>query len=115
MFWKKYNWHKVADLETEIRFNRNGIGIVEMDGKKICVAKFKNEWHAFAYNCPHAGGVMADGYIDLSGNIVCPIHGYKFGLQNGRCKTTEGYCLKTFRAESRKDGFFIGVEENKGA
>jgi nitrite reductase/ring-hydroxylating ferredoxin subunit len=114
MFWKKYNWHKVANLETEIILNRNGIATVEIDGKKICVAKFKNDWHAFAYNCPHAGGVMADGYIDLSGNIVCPIHGYKFGLQNGRSKTGEGYCLKTYRAELRKDGFFIGIEQNKG-
>jgi nitrite reductase/ring-hydroxylating ferredoxin subunit len=113
MFWKKYNWHKIANGEAEIILNRNGIGIVEIDGKKICVTKFNNEWHAFAYNCPHAGGIMAEGYIDLSGNAVCPIHSYKFSLKNGRSKIPEGFCLKTFRTESRKDGFFIGVEEGK--
>jgi len=113
MFWKKYKWRRIANHESEIVLNRNGIGVVEMDGKKICVAKFKNEWHAFAYNCPHAGGVMAEGYIDVSGSIVCPIHSYKFSLKNGRSKVIDGYCLKTFRAESRKDGFFIGTEETK--
>jgi 3-phenylpropionate/trans-cinnamate dioxygenase ferredoxin subunit len=111
MFWKKYNWHKVADREAEITLNRNGIGVVEINDKKICVAKFKNEWRAFAYNCPHAGGIMAEGYIDLSGNIVCPVHSYKFSLKNGRSKMPEGFCLKTHPAESRKDGFFIGFEE----
>ena len=110
MFWKKHKWHKVADHEAEIKFNDNGIGIVEINGKKICVAKFKNEWRAFAYNCPHAGGIMAEGYIDLSGNIVCPIHSYKFSLENGRSKMPEGFCLKTYRVELRKDGFFIGLE-----
>ncbi len=110
MFWKKNKWRKVAGHESEIVLNRNGIGIVEIDGKKICVAKLKDEWRAFAYNCPHAGGIMAEGYIDLSGNIVCPIHSYKFNLKNGRSKTPEGFFLKTYAAEWREDGFFIGFE-----
>jgi nitrite reductase/ring-hydroxylating ferredoxin subunit len=113
MFWKKYTWHKAANNESEIILNRNDIGILEIEGKKICVAKFKNEWFAFAHNCPHAGGLMSEGFLDFSGNIICPVHGYKFSLRNGRCKIPDGYSLKTFRAELRKDGFFIGVEEGK--
>jgi len=31
-------------------------------------------------------GLWPKGYIDLSGNIVCPIHSYKFSLKNGRSK-----------------------------
>ena len=113
MFWKKYKWHKAADPEAEIKLNGHGVGVIEIYGKKICVCKYKNEWFAFAYNCPHAGGIMAEGYIDGSGNISCPIHSYKFSLKNGRSKSPEGYCLKTYRVELRKEGFFIGIEESK--
>ncbi|HLK30835.1 MAG TPA: Rieske 2Fe-2S domain-containing protein [Puia sp.] len=113
MFWKKYKWHKAANSEAEIILNRNGIGVVELEGKKICVAKYDNEWRAFAYSCPHAGGIMAEGYLDGAGNVSCPIHGYKFNMTNGRCKIPEGFKIKTFKVETREDGFYIGVEEGR--
>jgi nitrite reductase/ring-hydroxylating ferredoxin subunit len=111
MFRKKHRWHKVAAHASEIVLNRNDIGIVEIEGKKICLAKFKNDWFAFAHHCPHAGGLMSQGFLDLSGNIACPVHGYKFNLRNGRCKIPEGYRLSTYKVESRVDGLFIGIEE----
>jgi len=68
---------------------------------------------ACAQKCPHAGGMMAEGHLDALGNIVCPLHRYKFNLQNGRNVSGEGYFLKTFRVEIRKEGVFVGFEENK--
>jgi 3-phenylpropionate/trans-cinnamate dioxygenase ferredoxin subunit len=56
---------------------------------------------------------MANGFIDALGNIVCPLHRYKFSLQNGRNVSGEGYFLKLFPVEIRPDGVFIGLEENK--
>ncbi len=114
MFWKKIKWHKAANSEAEIKLNSNGIGVVEIEGKKICVAKAKNEWHAFAYSCPHAGGIMAEGYLDeAGGNVSCPIHGYKFNLKNGRCKIPDGFTMKTYRVDSKEEGFLIGIEEGR--
>ncbi|HVM87323.1 MAG TPA: Rieske 2Fe-2S domain-containing protein [Puia sp.] len=113
MFWKKYTWYKVADKDAEIALNPNGIGTLEIEGKKICVAKFRNEWFAFAYNCPHAGGLMNEGYLDDSGNVVCPIHAYKFNLKNGYCKFPEGSRIKTYKMENREDGLYLGIEEKK--
>src|SRR6202042_3896876 len=112
MFWKKFKWHKVANSEAEIKLNSNKIGVVEIEGKKICVAKIKSGWHAFAYSCPHAGGILAEGYLDESGgNVSCPIHGYKFNLKNGRCKIPDGFAMKIYRVELKEDGFFIGIEK----
>lgn len=108
---KKNTWLKAANAESEIKLRANGIGVLEADGKKICVGKFKNQWVAFAYNCPHAGGIMAEGYIDANGNVVCPQHSYKFSLKNGWSRIPEGFCLKVYAVESRNDGFFIGIEE----
>lgn len=111
---KKYTWHKIADHINEIIFSENKIAVAELNGKQICIGKFKEAVFAFAYKCPHAGGVLADGYIDALGNIVCPLHRYKYNMQNGRNVSGEGYYLKHWPVETRQDGVFVGVENSGG-
>lgn len=108
---KKYKWHLVAESESELSFASNGVAVVEVNGKKICIAKHQNEWYGFAFKCPHAGGIMADGYIDAAGNVVCPLHRYKFSIRNGRNTSGEGYYLKTYPVNSTEEGVFLGIEE----
>jgi len=79
--------------------------------KKITLAKAGDNLFACAYKCPHASGILADGFIDAMDNIVCPVHRYKFSLQNGRDTSGEGYHLKTYAVEVREDGVYIGFEE----
>ncbi len=111
---KKYTWHKIAEHMNELRFTDNNIAVANMNGKKICIAKFKEKIFAFAYQCPHAGGILADGYIDALGNIVCPQHRYKYDMMNGRNISGEEYYLKHWPVELREDGVFVGVEESGG-
>jgi len=108
---KKYNWHLIAESEQELGLMNNNMTVVEVKGKKICIGKYQQEWFGFAYKCPHAGGIMADGYIDAVGNVVCPVHRYKFSLKNGRNTTGEGYYLKTYPVEQREEGFFLGLPD----
>ena len=108
---KKFTWHKIADCVEEISFSANAMVEVEVAGKMVCIALQNNRVHACSRKCPHAGGILSDGYLDAAGNIVCPLHRYKFNLQNGRNVTGEGYYLKTFPVEIRKEGVFIGFEE----
>jgi len=108
---KKYNWHKVADEENEIGFGTDSLAQVDVAQKIVCLAKGKNIIYAFASKCPHAGGNMADGFIDALNNIVCPLHKYKFSLQTGRNVSGEGYHLKTYPVLKTEDGIFIGLEE----
>jgi len=108
---KKYKWHKIADHLNEIDFASNNIAIVDLDGKNICLGKFNESLFAFAYKCPHAGGVLADGYIDAVGNIVCPQHRYKYNPKNGFNVSGEGYYLKNWPVEIRKDGVYIGMDK----
>ncbi len=111
---KKYTWNKIADHINELDFAENNIAVAELSGKKICIGKFKESVFAFAYKCPHAGGIMADGWIDALGNVVCPLHRYKYSLQNGRNVSGEGYYLKHWPVETREDGVYVGMEENTG-
>jgi len=109
---KKYTWYKIAGNITEINFSPNGLAEVQIKNKTICIALHKNELFACTHKCPHAGGIMSDGYMDALGNIVCPLHRYKYSLHNGRNTSGEGYYLKTFPVEARNEGIFVGLEDN---
>ena len=111
---KKYKWHKVADSLGEVEFAINNIAVVDLDGKNICLGKFKDSLFAFAYKCPHAGGMLAEGFIDALGNIVCPLHRYKYNMENGRNVSGEGYYLKHWPVQIKEEGIFVGVEETGG-
>jgi nitrite reductase/ring-hydroxylating ferredoxin subunit len=103
-------WHKIADHINELDFAGNNIAVTESNGKKICIARYKEDLFAFVYKCPHAGGILADGYIDALGNIVCPLHRYKYDLRNGRNTSGEGYYLKTWPIELREDGVYVEMQ-----
>ena len=104
-----HHWVKIADGIGELSFPENGLIEIDADGKKICLAQHKDKLFACTAKCPHAGGPMAGGYMDAIGNIVCPLHRYKFSLENGRNTSGEGYFLKTWPVELREDGIYVGL------
>ena len=108
------NWYKIADHINELNFAENHIAVVEVKNKTICVARFNEQVFAFAYKCPHAGGLLADGYIDALGNIICPNHRYKYDMRNGRNVSGEGYYLKHWPVELRDDGVYVAIESAGG-
>ena len=106
------NWYKIAESIAEIEFSVNGLTELEVNGRKICLAKHHDQVFACTQKCPHAGGLLAAGYLDATGNIVCPLHRYKFDLKNGRNISGEGYHLKTYPVEVRENGVFIGLNQH---
>lgn len=109
------SWHKIADDIKDLIFNSKNLVEVTVGNKRICIAQLNNQnIRAFAATCPHAGARMVEGYLDALGNIVCPLHRYKFDLKNGRNTSGEGYFLKTFPVEVRQNGVFVQFDEKNG-
>ncbi len=108
---KKYTWHKIAEDENELQFGANNMVQITVENKIICLAKGSSNLYACSQKCPHAGGIISDGFIDAMDNVVCPLHRYKFNLQNGRNVSGEGYYLKTYPMQQNEKGIFIGIEE----
>lgn len=108
---KKINWVKVAESLSEIAWQPNDMCIIPADGKMITLARHNGSLYAFAQKCPHAGGIMADGFLDAMGNVVCPIHRYKFSMENGRNINGEGYYLKTYLVKTEDSGVYVGFEK----
>ncbi len=104
---------KITDSIEELLFTENNLVTIIAEGKEICIGKHNDLLYACAAKCPHAGAYMANGYIDAVGNIVCPLHRYKFNMANGRNVSGEGYFLKTYKVEVKKEGVFIIKEKKK--
>ena len=109
---KKYTWYKIADSIAEIDFSSGGLAEITSGGKTFCIALHNNTLYACTQKCPHAGGILSEGYIDAMGDLVCPVHRYKFSLQNGHNVSGEGYHLKTFPLEIKEEGVFVGIVDS---
>ena len=96
-------------MVNAIEWRANNMTIVEVAGKKITLGKFNEDVYAFAHKCPHASGIMADGFINAMGRVVCPLHRYQFSMENGRNTSGEGYYLKTYPVKIDNEVLFIGI------
>ena len=54
---------------------------------------------ALGARCPHAGGPLADGQLDLA-KVVCPLHARAFAFADGRCPEGGGVAVYAVREEA---------------
>jgi len=69
--------------------------------------------------CPHRGGPLSrgrveraapDGSVELSPGepgipaVRCPLHGWLFSLEDGRCLNIPGTCTRAYRVDSGPEG-----------
>jgi nitrite reductase/ring-hydroxylating ferredoxin subunit len=111
--WAKFptsmDLYKIAEHINELSFAANNIAVAEVNGKQICIARHNDSLFAFAHKCPHAGGLLSEGHIDALGNVVCPLHRYKYDMKYGRNVSGEGYYLKHWTVEQREDGIYVEI------
>jgi nitrite reductase/ring-hydroxylating ferredoxin subunit len=108
---KKYKWFRLADTDDPLTDEKEII-VRQINNKQVCITRFDNQLYAFAYKCPHSGGILADGEIDRKGNIICPLHRYEFNIKNGFNSSGEGFYLSTYPVETRADGIYIGFQQS---
>lgn len=112
MGFKKYRWYKIADRIEDIRFGANNIALAQLQNEPVCIGRSGDDLFAFGHQCPHAGGLMEEGHIDNAGHVICPVHSISFDMRSGENISGEGFRLKTWPVQSRKNGVYIGVVES---
>jgi nitrite reductase/ring-hydroxylating ferredoxin subunit len=70
--------------------------LVRVKGDEMAVFRNKGKLYGIQNTCPHEGGQLCNGWIE-GGEVVCPLHGYKFNLQTGACSTDPNLKVKVFR------------------
>lgn len=106
---KEPQWILAGPILQFFEPGQNALKPVEVSGKNITLAQWNGKHFAFAQKCPHAGGILANGYIDATGCITCPLHHYKFNMETGRNISSEEYYLKTYPVKTDGIELWIGM------
>ena len=101
-----YDWHL---LPPDVTAHSAAMTTHMVAGKQILFIWKHDKLFATAAICPHGGVQLCDGYLDVRGNIVCPLLHYRFDPRNGYNASGEGYKLKTYPIEHRPDGYYLGI------
>lgn len=98
---------KVASRKEDIPFDEQGVCVFESEGNRFCMARHDDRIFAFQARCPHAGADLSKGAVDKLGNVICPLHHYRFSLATGRNVSGEGYFLKRYAVGIEEDGIYV--------
>ena len=79
-------WVRVANKD-EIPEDR-GLA-VKINDKELALFRVKDKLYCLADNCPHRGAALSEGHVE-NAEIVCPWHGWRYGLTDGECSTLPG-------------------------
>jgi len=80
--------------------------LVRARGEEMAVFKTNGRLYGIQNICPHEGGQLCNGWID-GGEVVCPLHGYKFDLKTGACSTDPKLKVKVFKLVAQGDQFLL--------
>lgn len=78
-----------------------------IEGQEIAIFRPRSgNLFAIQNRCPHRGGPLAEGVID-SCHVICPYHGHKFDLRNG--KGEAGESVKTFEVHEENGEIVLKI------
>lgn len=90
----------------------NEVREVKVENKTLCIGRTQNGYFAVQNKCPHAGGSLGKGWCNNAGQVVCPLHHYKFDLKSGRQYGEGLYRLKTYPLKWENDTLYVGLPSN---
>lgn len=97
------NWVKIFPSQATAleKISDKSIKGLKYKEKKYCVIRFKDKFYVTEALCPHQNASLIDGKLNDFGEIICPLHEYRFSLiENGRCHTN---CKDLIIYPSRQD------------
>ena len=102
-------WIKVFDsLEVaEAHFKTSNTVKVVVGTKELSLVRHNREYHAVSDVCPHQFESLSKGLITLYGEIVCPLHHYRFNLKTGQECQLRTKDLKTYKVSTKSSGLFV--------
>lgn len=103
-------WIKIfgSDEEARRKIREGSTQLLIIHGKRICLARHADTFHAVQDRCTHNGESLSRGIVNFAGEIICPWHNYRFDLKSGKACDSDAHDLETFPVRSDNTGFFIG-------
>ncbi|WP_111669254.1 Rieske (2Fe-2S) protein [Algoriphagus litoralis] len=92
---------EVLEMLPEARIKK-----VKLGNREIGIVRVGDRIFGFNSFCPHRGASLIQGSIH-AGEVICPLHHYRFELQGGRSKAGDCPDLETFPCTLSEDGLKI--------
>lgn len=87
-------WIRIANCcDIPLREGR----AVKVGNREIAIFNLGDRFLAVDNRCPHKGGPLADGIVSGT-TVVCPLHAWKWSLENGKRANgpSMSSCVQTF-------------------
>lgn len=101
---------KLGNSVTEVfeMLPESRIKKVKLGNKEIGIVRIGDRIVGFDAYCPHRGASLIQGTIH-AGEVICPLHHYRFELQGGRAKAGDCPDLETFSCSLLESGLKIVI------
>jgi len=87
----------------------------QMEGRVVAVFRTRgNRVFAMENRCPHKGGSLADGMI-AKGQVVCPMHSFRFEPGTGQCDQEEVCSAQTYPVEVTEGVVYLGIAKDQAS
>ena len=80
--------------------------VFQVGGVAVAVFNLDGRLHAIANACPHVEGPLGEGPL-RGAEVVCPWHGWRFDVTNGRCTTHPGLSVQRFEVREEGDDLLV--------
>jgi len=109
---RQLEWHRVADVD-ELPPGR--VKTATAGTRSMALTNIDGEFTAMDNRCPHQGGPLGEGSIEIGGDgqcwLRCPWHGWDFDPKTGLPPGGhEDSGQPLFPVEVREDGIYVGLE-----
>lgn len=105
------NWYKLfPSKETLLEaLGPEQRRIVKIGARKVCLIWHEERFYAFDNLCPHNKHSLLEGVVNYIGEIVCPLHAYRYSLHDGGECEGRSIPLKIHQLVEKEDGMYLGL------
>ena len=82
---------------------------IQLDEITVGITRIGQSVYAFEPTCPHRGASLVQGSLNGAGEIVCPLHEYRFDLKSGQVRSGSCRDLQVYLCHLGKEGLEIRV------
>jgi nitrite reductase/ring-hydroxylating ferredoxin subunit len=81
---------------------------VQVSGNSILLVKQRGQIFAVSKICPHEGCSLDKGVLNEY-EVMCPCHGWKFDIRNGKFVENKVITLTTYRCKTENEKIYVEV------
>ncbi len=93
--------------ETDL--NDNQMKAIRIKGKPILLVRKGNEIFGLHNQCPHMGCALEHGILQ-DYLVMCPCHGWKFDIRNGKYQEIDVITLETYRCIIQNGRVYVEIK-----